>query len=153
MSIVFCDIDGVLRTHQSDEWWSIREKLPIPDRVYDRKFNPKAISNLNYLHNLLQIKIVVSSTWRTNFTLSELQHIFRKNGISAPVIDTTPVLNNRGEEIQTWLDIHNPKNYIVIDDNIKDIKNYISSNNIIRCDTEIGFEDSRLLDRAIDILA
>lgn len=153
MDIIFCDIDGVLRTNSSDLEWSLREGEAIPNRVYDRKFNPKAVSNLNYIHNLLRVKIVVSSTWRTQFSLSELQSIFRKNGVSAPIIDVTPKLNNRGEEIQTWLDINSPKKYVVIDDNIKDIKNYISSNNIIRCDAEVGFEDLRLVDRAIDILA
>lgn len=107
MDILFCDIDGVLRTESSDLYWSTRDGQIIPERVYNRKFNPKAVSNLNYLNNLLRIKIVVSSTWRTQFSLSELQVIFRKNGVCAPVIDVTPVLNNRGEEIRTWLDQKN----------------------------------------------
>lgn len=153
MDVLFCDIDGVLRTNQSDLWWSQKLNAPIPDRVFDRKFNPKSVSNLNYAYNLLRFSIVVSSTWRTQFTVEELRDIFKSNGISAPVIDKTETLNGRGEEIQEWLDRHSVKKFAVLDDNIQDIKKYIKPDNIIRCDVSLGFEDDRLVDRLIDILA
>lgn len=73
MYVLFCDIDGVLRTHQSDLWWSQNLNAPIPDKVFDRKFSQKSVVNLNYAYNLLRFSIVVSSTWRTNFTLEELK--------------------------------------------------------------------------------
>jgi hypothetical protein len=153
MSILFCDIDGVLRTHNSDTWWSDKLNAPIPKRVFDRKFSPKCVSNLNYTSNLLRYKIVVTSTWRTQHDLNQLISIFRSNGVYVPVIGVTNILSNRGEEIVDWLDRNPTQKYAVIDDVIKDIKNYIKPEYIIKCDTSIGFEDDRLVDRLIDILA
>lgn len=153
MDVLFCDIDGVLRTEKSDLLWSQELNAPIPVKVFDRKFSRKSVSNLNYAYNLLRFSIVVSSTWRTNFTVEELRKIFKENGIHAPIVDKTPQLNNRGEEIQEWLDSNSVKKFAVLDDNIQDIKKYIKPDNIIRCDPSVGFEDDRLVDRLIDILA
>ena len=81
MTIIFLDIDGVLRTHKSDLEWSLKSGLPIPQKVYDRQFGQKYVSNINYIISLTGAKIVVRSTWRNNFTIEELKEIFRSRGI------------------------------------------------------------------------
>ena len=122
MNIIFLDIDGVLRTDKSDKDWSVRLNLPIPKRVFDRNFSPKSVSNINYITGLTRSKIVITSTWRTNFNLSELKKIFINQGIVGDVIDITTINGlNRGEEIQEYLDTHDIDNYVVIDDQVDDI--------------------------------
>lgn len=126
--------------------------MPIPEKVFDRKFNPKSVSNINLLISYTRAKIVVSSTWRTQFTLQQLKDIFRSNGIDGEVIDKTSIGLTRGEEIQEWIDYHGVESYIVIDDQVKDILPYVDNNKVIKCNHSIGFEDDELLDKALDIL-
>lgn len=126
--------------------------MPIPEKVFDRKFNPKSVSNINLLISYTRAKIVVSSTWRTQFTLQQLKDIFRSNGIDGEVVDKTSIGLTRGEEIQEWIDYHGVESYIVIDDQVKDILPYVDNNKVIKCNHSIGFEDDELLDKALDIL-
>jgi len=126
--------------------------VPIPERVFDRKFNPKAVSNINQLIYYTKAKIVVSSTWRTQFTLQQLKDIFRSNGITGEVIDKTPIGLTRGEEICEWVDYHGTESYVVIDDQVKDILTYVDNRRVVKCEHLIGFEDDELLDKALDIL-
>jgi hypothetical protein len=126
--------------------------VPIPEKVFDRKFNPKSVSNINLLISYTRAKIVVSSTWRTQFTLQQLKDIFRSNGIDGEVVDKTSIGLTRGEEIQEWIDYHGVESYIVIDDQVKDILPYVDNNKVIKCNHSIGFEDDELLDKALDIL-
>ena len=126
--------------------------MPIPQRVFDRKFNPKAVSNINQLIYYTKAKIVVSSTWRTQFTLQQLKDIFRSNDITGEVIDKTPIGLTRGEEICEWIDYHGAESYVVIDDQVKDILTYVDNRRVVKCEHSIGFEDDELLDKALDIL-
>jgi len=126
--------------------------VPIPQRVFDRKFNPKAVSNINQLIYYTKAKIVVSSTWRTQFTLQQLKDIFRSNDITGEVIDKTPIGLTRGEEICEWIDYHGAESYVVIDDQVKDILTYVDNRRVVKCEHSIGFEDDELLDKALDIL-
>jgi hypothetical protein len=126
--------------------------VPIPESVFDRKFNPKAVSNINLLISYTRAKIVVSSTWRTQFTLQQLKDIFRSNGINGEVIDITSIGLTRGEEIQEWIDYHGVESYIVIDDQVKDILPYVDNRRVVKCNHSIGFEDDELLDKSLDIL-
>ena len=126
--------------------------MPIPEKVFDRKFNPKSVSNINLLISYTRAKIVVSSTWRTQFTLQQLKDIFRSNGINGEVIDITSIGLTRGEEIQEWIDYHGVESYIVIDDQVKDILPYVDNRRVVKCEHSIGFEDDELLDKSLDIL-
>lgn len=126
--------------------------MPIPEKVFDRKFNPKSVSNINLIISYTRAKIVVTSTWRTQFTLQQLKDIFRSNGIDGEVVDKTSIGLTRGEEIQEWIDYHGVESYIVIDDQVKDILPYVDNNKVIKCNHSIGFEDDELLDKALDIL-
>lgn len=91
--------------------------------------------------------------WRCNFSLEELQIIFKSNVVYASVIDKTIIGLNIGEEIQQYLDTNdNIDKYAIIDDQIKDIVNILGSNHIIHCNPLIGFELDTLVDKALDIL-
>jgi hypothetical protein len=152
MTIIFLDIDGVLRTHKSDLENSILLNQEIPIRVYDRKFDSKAVSNINYITHYTNAKIVVSSTWRNNFTLQELKQIFKDRGITTDIIDKTEIGLTRGEEIREWLDRNEVTNYVVIDDQVKDIINWVDNRRVIHVNPQEGFTSDELVDKILDIL-
>lgn len=149
MSIIFLDIDGVLRTHASDLQWSRRLGEPIPFSVFDRKFDLAIASRINEVAGYSRAKIVVTSTWRTKHGLEQLRRIFRESGISAEVAGTTGIGTSRGEEIEQWILENGVSSYVVIDDQVKDILTCIPKERVIKVDPAIGFDDA---DKAIDIL-
>ena len=152
MTIIFLDIDGVLRTHKSDLENSIILNQEIPIRVYDRRFDSKSVNNINYIVHYTGAKIVVSSTWRNNFSVQELKEIFRERGITAEVIDKTDIGLTRGEEIREWLDRNEVTNYVVIDDQVKDIINWVDKDRVIEVNCQEGFTSNELVDKTLDIL-
>ena len=153
MNILFLDIDGVLRTHKSDLEWSDKLGQPIPFSVFDRNFSEKSVNNINEIIAYTRAKIVISSTWKNKLSLKELQDIFIKQGIHGDVIDkTTSLQGSRGEEIYEWIYIHEPSRYIVIDDQVESILNYIPVENVLKTDPSIGFEDYKFVDEVINIL-
>lgn len=142
----------MLRTHKSDLEWSQKLGVPIPQKVYDRRFDQKCVSNINYIISLTRAKIVVSSTWRNNFTIEELKVIFRSRGISGEVIDKTGIGLTRGEEIRQWLDTNEVTDYVVIDDQVKDILSWVDKNRVVEVNCQLGFESDELVDKVLDIL-
>lgn len=54
--IIFLDIDGVLRTHQSDLEWSEKLNTPIFKKT-ERLFSKKSVNNINYITSLTRAKI------------------------------------------------------------------------------------------------
>jgi len=151
MNIIFLDIDGVLRTHKSDTEWSALLGVPIPTTVFERNFDKKAISSLNYICHLTRAKIVISSTWRTSIDIENIRKIFRKNEFHGQIIDYTPIGLNRGDEIVEWLDTNDVDKFVVIDDNVSDILKHVSSKNVVKIETSIGLNETHI-DEIIDIL-
>lgn len=70
--IIFLDFDGVLNS----QLWYIRTK---GNREID-DLDTEAIGFLNTLIKNTGAKVVVSSTWRLNKTVDELQEILNRNG-------------------------------------------------------------------------
>ena len=150
MNVIFLDIDGVLRTHKSDLEWIEKVGLPIPEKQY-RNFSTKSVSNINFIHSFIRCKIVITSNWKLYHTLDELKQIFREQGIQPEVIDVTGISTSRGEEISDWLSVNDVDNWVVIDDQVKDLVS-IDNSKIIKCDYQIGFEDDLLVDKVLDVL-
>ena len=97
-------------------------------------------------------KIVITSTWKTFYKFEDLKKELFSRGLVSDIIDITPVLQNRGTEIQCWLDINSVNKYAVIDDNINDIIGHINPGKIIKCSPSIGFTEIEF-EKAIDLLA
>ena len=150
MNIIFLDIDGVMRTHNSDLNWSRELNQPVPN-PFKRLFSKDAMENLNYLVTLTGAKVVITSTWRMYYTLTELKNLFRERGFIGQIIGTTSVGDTRGEEIVQWLNEHRIDNFVVIDDNIKDILNRIPDCKVVKCNPLNGL-DEVIFDKALDIL-
>lgn len=113
MNVIFTDIDGVLQINNPKKW------------------NKKCCKLYSDICNELNLKAVVTSTWRVQYKLRELQEIFYSQGIDVEIVGTTDVLGiERGEEIAIWLSDNMISNYVVIDDNVKDILPFV--NNVVK---------------------
>lgn len=106
-SILILDIDGVLV-------------------LKNDTFNEKCVSILNEILIIAKCDIVISSKWKTLYSLKELGNIFEDNGIVRKPIDHTPNLRLdigyyteeeiRTEEILKWVKINKPDKWCAVDD-------------------------------------
>lgn len=125
MRIIFLDIDGVLNSTRSS---FSNFGYPSPSRVFElsktsigravsvAKFDPIAVGVVRRLCNDLDLKIVLSSTWRKHKDYMDLASI-----LNLPIIGRTPDLPSgfRGDEVQLWIDRTPPVadfKYAIIDD-------------------------------------
>ena len=150
MLVLFLDVDGVLNSWQSAEYWGRKN---LSQEELDRcmySFCPIAMSNLNNLcEEFPDLKIVVSSTWRKSRSVAQLQDVLADNGFLYidRVVDKTPVLGYdhcRGDEIKDWLsnhplwvDTHEPKEFVIVDDD-SDMGELID--HLIQTDARVGFD-------------
>jgi len=138
MKVLFLDFDGVLNSHQSNNFWHHnRDQDKWENELYKdwqgtlreyiaQEFCPIALNNVQELvRTVPDLKIVVSSTWRLGETVETLKKILAPAKlVSDAVIDVTPAFRwraggetTRGHEIQDWLDRHpEVTNYVIIDD-------------------------------------
>jgi len=125
MNYIFTDIDGVLNTINRTKW------------------NQYSIELYNKVCLEFDLKPVISSTWRTNHSINQLQSIFIQNGLEVEIYDYTPFLNEpRGLEIESWLHKNlNPleDKWVVLDDSVRDITPYL--NNVVKCRGWLGFTE------------
>lgn len=159
---IILDIDGVIATPWSleqprKEWFVLNEKPTRP-------FFPPAVENLNYTLKETGADIVLSSNWRLNFSLEEMQVVFRENSvIKAPIAMTGHMYDDfanvkahslkdllkseRDIEIRDYVEENNLKNFIIIDDRPL----IVFKNRFIRTDSQIGLtkEDAQ---RAVALL-
>lgn len=113
MKIVFLDVDGVICTERSCA--SDDSRLEVFDLV-----------GIRLVERLLKdsgAKLVMSSSWRLDYTREGMEEILTKNGMTYfPWHDDwktpTDPKGHRGREIQAWLDVHKTTviNYLILDD-------------------------------------
>lgn len=138
--IVFLDFDGVVETiyweKNYDGTWSFNVH-----KTGRRELNNKqAIGWLNELYNKVPYDVVVSSTWRIGMTQEELQLLLINSGFNKDikVIGLTPILyQQRGLEIQKWIDDNDYKGKFIIIDDDSDMCHLLPL--LIRCDCQLGF--------------
>lgn len=114
MKILFLDIDGVLNSAQV-----------LADRGRHDAIDRDMVEQINRVTATTGCKIVVSSSWRFLWPLSELKQVLRSHGLHDVIIDATqikPRLGRRDEEIQAWLANHpEVTQFAVVDDNSFDL--------------------------------
>ena len=127
--IIFLDIDGVLN------WASLRH------RFGHDAIDPGCVNVLVNILKATKAKIVVHSTWRIGHVfLDSFTDSFSKfmaiSGVSdaniktviGSIIDTTLDLpGGKGVEIREWIDSHDVKQFVVIDDDAITIDNFIKT--------------------------
>ena len=104
MKVIFLDIDGVICTNSTygkgtnNKWGSYM-------------FDQKAVIYLNFILSETGAEIILSSDWRTHYTLHEMREIFCHNGVLKGPIGFTPSLKTytgdnleggRADEIKKW---------------------------------------------------
>jgi hypothetical protein len=147
MKVVFLDIDGVLDTIQGDCYHMLkgehqsqtykedmfehldyrRDNRPFDlDQYRSKDWCPVAVSNLTWLlRSDPEIKIVVSSTWRSRYSNDNIRWLFvhypeifnRVIGRTKKLFEESGSSARRGIEIQEWLDRHrHVRQFCIIDD-------------------------------------
>ena len=128
MKVVFLDIDGVLATPR--QYATRRNKLHSKDRHAQGlnipyMWDERCVIAFNRFLRINDVEIVLSSDWRTHFTMDEMDMICKINGLARSPISFTPVLHKedhetlgdvRSREIQTWLQNNKVAMWCAIDD-------------------------------------
>jgi hypothetical protein len=138
MQLLFLDIDGVLNDLAFAHWVNyVAPKGPKYHHI-----NPMLAANVAMvLQQCPAVRIVISSSWRQNRTLEELNTMLSDFGIpSEKIIGMTPRKpdNPRGERILEWLvDNKCPDNFFLILDDDEDMS-YLWPHHILT-DADLGF--------------
>ena len=130
MNVIFTDIDGVFNLAVSSK----------------KNWNYSSIEIYNRICEEFDLKPVITSTWRTNHTIKELQRVFDYWGIDTPIYDYTPILYSepRGIEIDTWLRENPCDKWVVIDDNVSGITPFVS--NVVKCRGWLGLKEDEYVE-------
>lgn len=138
--IIFLDFDGVVETI----YWDKDEKgvycYNVHKHNHEELNNKQAIGWLNELYARVPYDVVITSTWRMGMSVAKLQHLLIISGFNPDikVIGKTPVLfQDRGMEIQKWMDENNYKGQFIIVDDDADMNHLLPQ--LIQCDTYVGF--------------
>jgi histidinol phosphatase-like enzyme len=156
MKILFLDFDGVLN---HEEFYSKRLITPSLEEYPFSEIDPKSVEKLNYIINKTGAKVVVSSKWRLNRTVKELQNILNYFGFVGEIIDITPDLAMhdaivRGNEIWEWIRLNSDDyfrftSYVILDDDCDML--YYQKDNFIHVDKYVGITGNNVI-KAIAIL-
>ena len=146
---IFLDIDGVLN---SEHTWDDKMSNFICDQY---------LENLRNIVEKTEAKIILSSSWRVYFGeyTKEPRNIFAIHLVQAlakhnlKLHDMTPCIkgkfsNERGLEIRTYIDKHNIKDYVVIDDEeFSDFRTHLDMSKFIQ--TKFGKENTSIEDEGL----
>lgn len=161
MKLIFLDIDGVLNS----ERWKV-ERTVLGDRGYreawkdkaERGLDPDAVGRLSYLIERTRARIVVTSSWRKEFSLTHLDRMLRYRGLGGQwLLGATPSCKHtlgtteRGVEISAWLGMlwdRQPESFVVLDDD-RDMAPYLG--HLVQTDNHVGLTDADC-ERAFSIL-
>ena len=145
MKVIFLDIDGVVNSEDS---WRRRG-----DSLYDDIPDEEHIKHLNTIVKETGAEIVISSSWRSVFTLLGLKYIMHGQGSIGKIIGKTPKIEHdtvRGMEIQKWLDDTNEEieSFVILDD---DCDMAHLSDKLVKTTWETGLQEEHAM-LAIEIL-
>ena len=138
--IVFLDFDGVVETIYWKQDKNGTWNLNIHKSGHNELNNKQAIGWLNELYSKVPYDIVVSSSWRIGMTIEELQNLITNSGFNPniKVIGITPILHQqRGKEIQQWIDDNNFTGKFIIIDDDSDMCHLLPL--LVRTDCQLGF--------------
>jgi hypothetical protein len=121
-STIFLDIDGVLATVKQYNLTPNAKSWLQDYNVYP--FDQGCVKVFNEILKKTDSEIVISSDWRVDYTLKELQDIFKINGIIRPPVGITPIYptsmsdqqKNRAGEILRYVGEEYIEHWIAIDD-------------------------------------
>lgn len=111
MKVLFLDIDGVLNCGATFEG---KHRCDVIDR--------DMVQEINRVIQATDCNVVISSSWRLAWPMGELKARLRQEGMIDRVIDKTPMLRRRDDEILAWLKEHpEVTRFAVVDDDSFDL--------------------------------
>lgn len=128
--VVFLDIDGVLNTPQY-----------VREAQNQKVMNPALVAILRHVVETARATIVISSSWRHEMGGEErIWRVFSQSGwANPPIVDMLPeVPGGRGREIASWLTEHRVRDFVIVDDVIRDMLPE-QQKHIVHCDENRGF--------------
>lgn len=130
--LIFLDFDGVLN-HAA---WRPRHADPAIDLVTSdpseryalRSLDPAAVQVLEQIVMQLDVRVVVSSSWRLDWSVPQLNWFLQYHGFTHVILGTTPDATRwntgasprtRGTEIAAWrAHLGIPVEYVILDDEL-----------------------------------
>ena len=158
---LFLDVDGVLATfgeysRNRKKFW---DKYEIADTLrLPYEFNPGCVKVLNEILEKTDADIVLTSDWRTHWTLEQLGNIFEFNKIIKRPIDVTEVFpttfmyleKNRAHEIDIYREKRNLENYVIVDD--LDLSPFVPKGRFVLTIEREGLKQSNIKQKILKIL-
>lgn len=141
MVIIFCDIKGVISTHD--------------DFTKEGAIDKDLVSNLNKLVLQHGAKIVLTSPWDQQQDFFSTAKILYKEGlIPESILSALPKNMTKMYGIMTWLQVHEThvQNFVIIDSGMKEIKNTPLAKKFVQTNSTIGLQQD-VLDKANQKLA
>lgn len=155
---LFLDIDGVLAT--SHQFNTNRKKW---HDVYDcYRFDEKCVKVFNNIVQKTDPIIILSSDWKDNYSIEQMNMIFEWNGMESKVTDFTGSLwgiifksvqeleECRAFEILKYVDDHNIKNWVAVDD--LDLSPWIENNFVRTPRINEGIKQSGVKEKILNII-
>ena len=107
MKLLFLDIDGVMT---ADEGTINNEKL--------YSFSSSCVEVLNEILSSNNVKIILTSSWRTVFDVEKQCRIFKENGVKQLPMGQTKDLGykHRNLEIKNYLENRKVESFVILDD-------------------------------------
>jgi len=140
--IVFLDFDGVLNSDQSVQQLGTRYR-----------FSPPSVAALNELLRQTDARIVITSSWRNNWTLIENASFLKRDGVlpNRVVGKTTTLEKERGLEIDAWLRSapYPIISYVILDDRDDMVMHQAR---LVQVNPQFGLNSAQAR-RAIELLA
>ena len=163
MRIIFLDCDGVLNSHKFFTTSSHDDSIDGLD-FGDTQLDPQALSLLDAIVDATGARIVISSSWRHIWDWPDIAEKFKNRGMKnwRNVIDQTETSasDNRGAEVQAWLDMEQERevvgkfepttSWVIIDDN--DEFDSTQKQNFVQTNPKVGLTPADV-QKAIQILS
>lgn len=115
MKIIFVDIDGVLNSCGSIVSLGVSQP---DDNLELSRLCPVSVGLLRWIHEKdPSVHLYIHSTWAKMQPREYFVRLFEYYGFKDPrVLDIIPNYEPRSQRIKQALSVHNPENYVVIDD-------------------------------------
>tara|TARA_R110000822_G_scaffold8487_5_gene33317 strand:- start:459 stop:884 length:426 start_codon:yes stop_codon:yes gene_type:complete len=140
MKVLFLDIDGVLNRYDMFEGKGSREII-----------SDEMVARINRVVKETGCSVVISSSWRLSMPLSELSLLLGEHGfLSETIIDRTPHIDRRDNEILVWLRDHKDvTKFAVVDDEASDLTDV--KDQLVQTSFDTGILDEHV-DQLIEML-